>query len=239
MRHVLSAICILAGLSCTEKAPVAQQPASATSRPVLPADVQSLIDRAEEALDSKRSDVSTVLSDANYLSAHAWPRFRQAIKRHARGSKVTMVTAQEPGERMRVRMRLVEADGSACVGALVYAYHTDARGDYGPNDANIPLVGSDNNYSRLFCYAVTDSDGRLEIQTIRPGGYPDDDTPAHIHLRITTRSGRSYGSDIWFDDDPRLNRAAREEAARDRIVICRVVTDDGGQRSIDAEIKLD
>jgi len=119
-------------------------------------------------------------------------------------------------------------------------YHTDAAGDYGPNDADIPLTGSDNNYARLFGYAVTVSDGRIEIQTIRPGGYPDASAPEHIHLRIWCRDRRTAGSEIWFEDDPRINREAREEAARiPRIVICPVAIDAGGHSSIDATIKLD
>jgi protocatechuate 3,4-dioxygenase beta subunit len=136
-------------------------------------------------------------------------------------------------------MRLVEADGSASVGALVYFYHTDAGGEYGPNDAQVPLAGSDNNYARLFGYAVTDSNGTIEIQTIRPGGYPGAGVPEHIHVRIWYPDKRSFGAEIWFDDDPRVNREAREEAARDRIVICPVKVEALGHRSIEAIIRLD
>ncbi|MFM9994248.1 MAG: hypothetical protein ACKVU4_00440 [Phycisphaerales bacterium] len=170
---------------------------------------------------------------------HGWPRFRDLIKAHAKGSRITIVTPQEPGTRLRVRMRLVDADGSAAVGASVYFYHTDARGDYGPNDARVPLTGSDNNYARLFGYAVTDSDGTIEIQTIRPGGYPDFSAPEHIHLRIWCRDKRSFGGEVWFDDDPRVDGKAREEAARGRIAICPVTIDAQGHASIDARIKLD
>ena len=237
MNRVMSWICVLGGFSGITH--FAQSQESAALRSGEPTVVAALIDGAEQALTSKHADVSAILSDPNYLSAHSWPRFREIIKRHAEESKVTMVTPQEPGERLRVRMRLVEKDGAASVGALVYLYHTNARGDYGPNDANIPLAGSDNQYARLFCYAVTDSEGAIEIQTIRPGGYPQSTTPEHIHLRITTRSGQSYGAEIWFDDDPRVNREAREEAARNRIVICPVAVDARSHRSIDAMIRLD
>lgn len=206
---------------------------------VEPTEVKALIDRAEQALKTNGSDLSAILSDPGYQSVRAWPRFRSLIKAHARSSSVTIVTPQERGKRLRARMRLVESNGSASVGALVYFYHTDFRGDYGPNDAHVPLAGSDNNYARLFGYAVTDSDGAIKIQTIRPGGYPDFSAPEHIHIRIATRDGRSFGAEIWFDDDPRVNLEAREEAARDRIVICPVAIDAQGHGSIDAKIKLD
>ena len=121
----------------------------------------------------------------------------------------------------------------------MYFYHTDAAGDYGRNDARVQRTGSDNNYARLFGYAVTDSDGMVKIQTIRPGGYPDASAAEHIHVRIWCADQRCFGAEIWFDDDPRINREAREEAARDRIVICPVAIDSQGHASIDARIKLD
>jgi protocatechuate 3,4-dioxygenase beta subunit len=205
-----------------------------------PAEISALIDRAEHALRTEESDVSSILSNPDFLSAHGWPRFRELIKSHASGPKITIVTPQEPGTRLRVRMRVVEADGSASAGALVYFYQTGADGDYGPNDAQVPLAGSDNNYARLFGYALTDSEGVIEIQTIRPGGYPDATIPEHIHLRIWCADKRSFGGEIWFADDPRIDKAARDEAARfPEIVICPVATDAGGHSSIQAEIRLD
>ncbi len=239
MKCVVSLICILAGFCWTDITLLAQGQESAASQLVEPAEVKALIDRAVQALGAKGSDVSAIVSDPGYLSVHGWPRFRDLIKTHAKSSSITIVTAEEPGKRLRVRMRLVEADGSASAGALVYFYHTNAGGDYGPNDARVPLAGSDNNYARHFGYAVTDSDGAIEIQTIRPGGYPDDNAPEHIHLRIWCPDKQSFGGEIWFDDDPRVNREAREEAAGDRIAICPVAVDAKGQLSIDATIRLD
>ncbi|MGE0481192.1 MAG: hypothetical protein AB7Q17_12040 [Phycisphaerae bacterium] len=204
-----------------------------------PSEIDALIDSAERALRSNGPDVGAILSDPRYRSIHGWPRFRNLIKACARASRITIVTPREPGKRLRVRLRLIEADGSASPGALVYCYHTDATGDYGPNDARVPLAGSDNNYARLFGYAVTDSDGIIEIQTIRPGGYPDSAAPAHIHIRIWCRDQRCFGAEIWFDDDPRVDRESREEAARDRVVICPVAIDARGHESIDAQIRLD
>ncbi len=240
MNRIMSVIRILAVCCAMDSALLAQdQQQSAPARSVEPAQVETLIDRAEQALSTKGSDASAILSDPRYLSVHAWPRFRALIKTHASGSRITIVTPQEPGKRVRVRMRLVEANGSASAGALVYFYHTDARGDYGPNDAGVPLTGSDNKYARLFGYAVTDPEGTIEVQTIRPGGYPDSTFPEHIHVRITCRDRRSFGAEIWFDDDPRVNREAREEAAGDRIAICPVAIDAEGHASIDARIELD
>lgn len=235
----MSVVCLLASGCSMDRTPLLAEQQSAAPRTVDPAGVEALIDRAELALRTKESDASALLSDPRYLSVRGWPRFRALIKAHATGPSIAIVTPQEPGQRLRVRMRLVEADGSASVGALVYFYQTGAAGDYGPNDARVPLIGSDNNYARLFGYAVTDSDGTIEIRTIRPGGYPDSTYPAHIHVRITCRDKRSFGAELWFDDDPRVDREAREEAARDRIAICPVAIDAHDRASTEAEIELD
>lgn len=204
-----------------------------------PAKIVALIDRAERELTSTRSSISDVLADEVYLPAHGWPRFRALIKNHASISNVTMVAKQEPGVRLRARIRFVEADGSPSVDALVYLYHTDAQGNYGPNDADVPLAGSDNEYSRLFCYAKTDIEGKIVIDTIRPGGYDDLETPAHIHLRIITHDGRNFGGEIWFEDDQRITPQLRDQAPGDSIVISPVTVDDQDRQSVEAVIKFD
>ncbi len=117
-------------------------------------------------------------------------------------------------KRLRVQMRLVEADGSASVGALVCFYHTDALGDYGPN-AHAPRAGSEDNYARPFRWAVTNAAGIIEILTIRSGGYSNDGPLEHTHVRIMCRDKRLFGGDTWFDDDPRLTRKWREDEAVD------------------------
>jgi len=236
---VVLAFCIPSGCSSMDAAPPAEDQKSAAAQPVDPVEIDALIDRAEHSLRTNAANVSDLLSDPRYLPAHGWPRFRDLIKAHATGSTITIVTPQEPGKRLRVHLRLVEADGSTCAGALAYFYHTGTDGDYGPNDANVPLTGSDNNYARLFGYATTDSDGTIEIETIRPGGYPDTTIPAHIHIRIWSPDNRSFGNEIWFEDDPRINSEARGEAARFGIVICPVAINSQGQAPIDAEITLD
>ena len=236
---VVLAFCIPVGCSSMDGAPPAEDQKRPVEQLVDPAEIDALIDRAEHSLRTNAANASDLLSDSRYLPAHGWPRFRDLIKAHATGSTVTIVTPQEPGKRLRVHLRLVEVDGSASAGALVYFYHTGADGDYGPNDAKVPLAGSDNNYARLFGYATTDSDGTIKIETIRPGGYPDTTIPAHIHLRVWQPDKRSFGNEIWFEDDPRINSEARDEATRFGIVICPVVIDSQGQASIDAEIKLD
>jgi protocatechuate 3,4-dioxygenase beta subunit len=204
-----------------------------------PAELARLIDRAELALAEGTADASALLSDPKFLPAHAWPRFRQLIKSHAPSTPMTLIVPEEPGKRIRVRVRLVEPDGAPSVGALVYFYHTDQGGDYGPNPADVP-PGRDNDSARLFGYAKSNSDGAIEFLTIRPGGYPETTIPEHIHLRIWCPDKRVFGGEIQFADDPRINQAAREEAARfPRIAICPVGTNESGETSVDAEIRLD
>jgi len=132
MNRVLSGSCfstgpcdlvigILSVCRWTNRTAAAQDQPSAVSRRFDLAEVGALIDRAEQALRTNGSNVSAILSHPRYLPVHAWPRFRNVIKAHSTGSSVTNVTLQEPGTRRRLRMRLVEADGSASVGTLVYS----------------------------------------------------------------------------------------------------------------------
>jgi protocatechuate 3,4-dioxygenase beta subunit len=75
--------------------------------------------------------------------------------------------------------------------AEVHVWHTDARGLYGPSDA------------QECCYydgtVRSDGDGRFRLRTIRPAQYPVPAAPpAHIHLEIRHPAG-DLQSEITFE----------------------------------------
>jgi protocatechuate 3,4-dioxygenase beta subunit len=118
-------------------------------------------------------------------------------------SYVRIAGPQEPGERLIVTGHVLSREGKPLGGVVIEAHHTDAHGIYlaegahGPN----PAVAA-----RLWGRLITAPDGSYRIDTIKPGGYPGDGAPAHIHVHI--RDGKS---DAWalleFAGDPNLTPA--------------------------------
>lgn len=120
----------------------------------------------------------------------------------------------EPGEPLLLSGTLRTRDGQPQPGIIVYAYQTDGTGNY-PADPR--LSGAAARHGRLRGWARTDASGRYAFHTIRPGGYPGENLPQHIHLHII-EPGRCtyYVGDVLFADDPRLTFASRAKQDKAR-----------------------
>lgn len=122
-------------------------------------------------------------------------------------AKTTIAAKSEPGERLVIKGVVYSADGSKPVpNVTLYAYHTDATGVYSKpvNDSRNP---------RLKGWVKTDGEGRFELDTIRPGAYPDGGNPAHIHV-VLYAGDREVGHDeCWFEGDRYLSAAQKESAS--------------------------
>jgi protocatechuate 3,4-dioxygenase beta subunit len=92
-----------------------------------------------------------------------------------------------------VRGRIVDANCRPIRDAYVWAFHRDPDGNYGPEPE-----GGD----RFYYYGVarTDSSGRFELTTVRPGAPQG---PAHIHMLVAQRGQPRLSFEIQFADDPR------------------------------------
>lgn len=104
----------------------------------------------------------------------------------------------EPGEPLVVSGVIRDADGKPVRDAIVYLFHTDARGLYSRD-------GMDEMNPRLFAYLRTAADGAYEVRTIRPARYPNEPVEQHIHYEITAAG---FQKKIWrlgFADDPHWN----------------------------------
>lgn len=188
---------------------------------------QALLTQARQALESGKADVSAVLSNAAYMPLHEHGPFRQLIREHAKGSRVRIVPPDEPGQRMTVVGKVLRADGKPAGGTLVYVYQTNNEGVY--------EGGSEN--ARLFGYLTTDPQGRFEVETIRPAGYPQSDTAQHIHLEVFLGDGRRT-TEILFEDDPRMTPETRRWAERAGFPIVPVTRGKDGVERCSAEIRL-
>jgi protocatechuate 3,4-dioxygenase beta subunit len=202
-------------------------------------EVGKLIDHAAASLRSGKS-TTDILTDPSYLPAHPFPRFRRLVRQSGRSSRLTLVTPAEPGAPLTVTARVVDREGRPMGGARVYVYHTSSRGWYAARAAHVAAPEGDRKHARLFGYLVTDGDGRFELRTIRPGGYPGSDLPQHIHVEVEPPRETVTGlvTEILFEDDPRLTPAARKRSEQEGFVIARVQRDrERGQR-VSVELKV-
>lgn len=111
----------------------------------------------------------------------------------------------EPGERLHVSGRVLQADRKTPVeGILVEIHHTDAQGMYNPKNAGqVP--------PRLRATLKTNAQGQFEFHTIKPGAYPDGGSPAHIHFAVYREGEPKKFSEIFFEGDPNLTEAFYKE----------------------------
>lgn len=104
----------------------------------------------------------------------------------------------EPGEALHLTGTVRDAAGRPRAGVVVYAYQTDQNGLY-------PRAPDGVQHGRLRGWVRSDAQGRYELLTVRPGGYPGTDIPQHIHMQVI-EPGRCtyYIGDVLFADDARL-----------------------------------
>jgi len=123
-------------------------------------------------------------------------------------SRVVVAGAEEPGERLVVSGRVLDA-GQPVAGVSIYVFQTDADGLYAKdrtgNDAELD--------PRLHGAMRSDAGGAYEYETIRPGHY--DGNAAHVHYLVRAPGYYPLLLDLWFDDDPEL--LARRQAGRPEI----------------------
>lgn len=125
-------------------------------------------------------------------------------------AKVTLVSKEEPGERLVVSGVIFGADGKTpLANASVYVYHTDANGHYTPGPKD------DNRNPRLRGYLRTDAQGRYEYSTIKPAPYPGDGPPAHIHYHVNAPGYQERVFEIVFEGDPKISKDIRASAAKE------------------------
>ena len=120
--------------------------------------------------------------------------------------RARIAPADEPGDPLVLRGTVRDAGGEPAPGVVVYAYHTDAGGEYPPDD---DFTGYARRHGELRGWARTDGDGRYRFDTIRPGSYPGRDNPAHVHLHVVEPGCCTYWIEsVRFLDDPLLGDTA-------------------------------
>jgi protocatechuate 3,4-dioxygenase beta subunit len=142
----------------------------------------------------------------------------------------------EPGEPLVVSGTVRNSEGSPIAGALIYVFHADARGSY-----SLTRVMDEQN-ARLFGYMKTGPDGRYEFRTVRPGGYPAQPIPQHIHMLVTAAGYRDHACrstcQLVFDDDPRMTAKWHKWAKEDGNPVLHVVRGQDGVQKCSYDMVL-
>lgn len=104
---------------------------------------------------------------------------------------------REPGEPLVIEGTVRKPDGKPAAGIVVYAYHTDAAGEYPRGSTR---------HGRLRGWARTNAEGHYRFDTIRPASYPRSRNPQHVHMHVIEPGKATYYiDDIVFTDDPLLD----------------------------------
>ncbi|HVQ36601.1 MAG TPA: hypothetical protein VMS31_03660 [Pyrinomonadaceae bacterium] len=123
--------------------------------------------------------------------------------------KTTIVADGEPGEPLILSGTIYAPDGRTPLeGINLFVYQTDATGRY-------TTSGGDNRNTRIHGVMRTDSAGRYEFRTIRPGSYPESRNPQHIHAYVSGPGYPEYWIDEYhFTDDPFVTEEMKGKAAK-------------------------
>jgi protocatechuate 3,4-dioxygenase beta subunit len=137
--------------------------------------------------------IATILALAGIASAQ-----QQAVHEAPASAPSTgrVVPQGEPGQPLHVSGVVVGADGSVISGASLYVYQTDHEGYYGVKPV------SDNRNPRLKLFLRSDAKGAWSFDTIKPGAYPANQVPPHIHFEVTAPGRAAKVFEIVFEGDP-------------------------------------
>jgi protocatechuate 3,4-dioxygenase beta subunit len=188
---------------------------------ILAQDTTALLKEIESKWKTASVSVSTILTDKKYLLLHTKTEFREMIKQHASTDILSITPDNEPGKKIKVIATIKNEDGYPLANALVYLYQTDSRGWYAADAPHVLAYEGDIRHARLFGYVKTDNNGKFELHTVKPSGYPHSELPAHIHVHIIADGYRSLVTEFLFDDDDRLVGNIREQSVRSRFPIAK------------------
>ena len=184
--------------------------------------------RAKELVRSGKT-VSDLLTDVQFDTVRPETSFRELIKENAKQHSISITPPNEAGTKITVKGTISNAQQQPLKNTLVYVYQTDTRGWYGSDRVHFQMNEGDRKHARLFGYLRTDANGKFEIHTIQPRGYPGSELPAHIHFEVFNDHEALLISELLFDDDERLQGEIRSRSEREKFYISKPVTEKGNK----------
>jgi len=128
----------------------------------------------------------------------------------------------EKGQKLIVTGTVFQLDGKTpAPDVVIYYWQTDNEGYYSPKPT---MDERTKRHGHIRGWVKTDVNGKYTIKTIRPAPYPNDVSPAHIHLSIKEPAiaNEYYTDEINFDDDklliPHLKKYRQENRGGSGIV---------------------
>lgn len=179
----------------------------------------SLLMKARKMM-AEGATVSKILQDPQFDGIRPETDFRHLIRENSTTGPLTIVMENEPGTRINIKGKLVNAEKIPLSNKLVYVYQTDTRGWYGSDRGHFQMNEGDRGHARIFGYLKTDATGSFEFNTIQPHGYPQSDLPAHIHFEVFgTGNTAEKVTELLFDDDERLKGETRTRSENEGFYI--------------------
>jgi len=100
---------------------------------------EALIKEAEEKLKINKASISQILTDKKYDAVHPETSFRELIKKYCKSEAISIASDTIPGKKIKVFGTVKNAEGKPIADALVYLYHTDARGWYAADAPHVSM----------------------------------------------------------------------------------------------------
>lgn len=201
-------------------------------------DPDGLIAELSAALRKGTREADEIVSDPTLMSLHENPHFREMIKQSANNATATLTPPGEPGEPMIVSGTIRNADGNPVGDAEIYVFHTNNAGVYSSQvGGNFGNMGDSLN-PRLFAYLQTGPDGRYEYRTIKPGQYPSNGPPAHVHYQVNVRGYKEKITELMWEGDSRMTDKSRKAFEHEGFVISKLTKDENGVLRTTCDIVL-
>lgn len=196
-------------------------------RQISQSNLPAAVDAIAAALGSDEASPSDILASDAFAPLRESPiarsKLRDVMSAHAGTGPVSMVPPSEPGEPVRLTIRIIdEATQKPIEGALVEIVHADANGRYSKEETDWN--------PRLFGYARTDSRGSAMFRSIHPKGYPEaagEMGVAHFHYRVWAEGYRPRFSELLIDGDPNFGAAERSRAHQEGVGVLRFILREG------------
>ncbi len=122
----------------------------------------------------------------------------------------------QPGQKILLTGIVYQKDGKTpAPDVLLYYYQTNTEGKYlhKPEETqSMPPNELGQTHGYIRGWVKTDSAGKYFIYTIRPGAYPTNDEPAHVHFTVKEPNdiNEYFIDDFVFDDDKLLTSTKRK-----------------------------